>query len=198
MDVITDISQLDLSKSYTYADYLSWEFEGYVELVKGRITVKYTPFTAHQQCLGNLAGRIGMFCKRKPYRAYMRPLDVRLGGERDAADACIKTVVQPDLLVVLDKSKIDECGCVGTPDWIIEIISLGTAIHDTKTKFDLYAENGVGEYWIVYPGEQTVSVYVLQEGEYQPQADYYEPGLISCHTLPELQLEWADVFDGVD
>jgi len=195
MDVITDISQLDLSRSYTYADYLSWEFEGYVELVKGRITIKATPFTAHQQCLSNLAGEVGMFCKRKPYQAYMRPLDVRLGGER--SDARIRTVVQPDLLVVLDKSKIDERGCLGAPDWIVEVISPQTVVYDIRTKFDLYAENGVTEYWLVFPGEQSVNTFVLQDGAYQAAGIYDEPGLIPSHTLPDLQLEWADVFEGV-
>ncbi len=92
---------------------------------------------------------------------------------------------------------MDERGCVGAPDWIIEVVSPGTISYDTKTKFDLYAENGVGEYWILYPGEQTISIYVLQDGNYQPKGDFYEPGLIPCYTLPELQLEWADVFEGV-
>ncbi len=79
MELITDISQLDLSKSYTYADTLNWHFKEYAELIKGKVIVKPTPFTRHQQCLGNLAGAIGMFCKRKSCRAYMGPLDVRLG-----------------------------------------------------------------------------------------------------------------------
>jgi Uma2 family endonuclease len=195
MEPITDISQLDLSKSYTYADYLSWKFTDLVELVRGRVTVKATPFTAHQQCLGNLVGTIGMFCKRKPYRAYMRPLDVRLGSERD--DARIKTVVQPDLLVVFDKSKIDERGCLGAPDWIVEVISPQTAVYDLRTKFDLYAENGVTEYWVVFPGEQSIITFVLHGDDYQATGTYDEPGLIPSHTLPELQLEWSDVFEGV-
>ncbi|RZK40439.1 MAG: Uma2 family endonuclease [Hymenobacter sp.] len=196
MAVITDISQLDLSKSYTYADTLDWHFKEYVELIGGRVFAKPTPLTMHQQCLGNLAGEIGRYCKHRPFQAWMGPLDVRLAAAR-LADSQITTVVQPDLFVLHDRRKMDRRGCVGAPDWIIEIISPGTAIHDTKTKFDLYAENEVREYWIVYPGEQTISVYVLREGEYQPQADYYEPGLIPSHTLPELQLEWADVFEGV-
>ena len=196
MDAITDISQLDLSKSYTYADTLDWHFKEYVEVIGGRVVVKPTPFTAHQQCLGNLAGEIGMFCKRKPYRAYMGPLDVRLGGSRE--DDQIETVVQPDLLVVLDTDKIDERGCVGAPDWVIEVVTPGTFAHDFRTKYDLYAKNGVGEYWVVLPGEQNVSVFVLQNGKYQIVGDFYEPGLIPSHTLPELQLEWADVFEGVE
>ncbi len=198
MAVITDISQLDLSKSYTYADYLSWKFTDLVELVRGRVMRKMSaPTEAHQQCSSNLQGLVWNYLRGKPCRVYAAPFDVRLLRSTGNGDTQVKTVVQPDLCVICDLTKLDRRGCVGAPDWIIEILSPGTAIHDTKTKFDLYAENGVGEYWIVYPGEQTISVYVLREGEYQPQADYYEPGLIPSHTLPELQLEWADVFEGV-
>jgi Uma2 family endonuclease len=199
MDVITDISQLDLSKTYTYADYLSWKFTDLVELVRGRILRKMSaPTAAHQRCSMNFSREIGTWLKGKNCQVFAAPFDVRLLRSTGNGDAQVRTVVQPDLCVICDLSKLDRRGCVGAPDWIIEIVSPGTAIHDTKTKFDLYAENGVGEYWIVYPGEQTVSVYVLREGDYQPQADYYEPGLIPSHTLPDLQLEWRDVFDGVE
>ena len=155
------------------------------------------PTEAHQQCSSNLHGELYQHLKGKPCRVYAAPFDVRLLRSTGNGDAQVRTVVQPDICVVCDLAKLDRRGCVGAPDLIIEIVSPSTASHDTKTKFDLYAENGVGEYWIVYPGEQTISVYVLSEGDYQPQADFYEPGLIPCHTLPELQLEWTDVFEGV-
>ena len=197
MAVITDITQLDLSETYTYVDTLDWHFKEYVELIRGWVFVKPTPLTMHQQCLGNLAGEIGRYCKHKPYQAWMGPLDVRLAGAL-LADSQITTVVQPDLFVLHDRRKMDEFGCVGAPDWIIEIVTPGTVNHDIKTKYDLYAESGVAEYWIVYPGEQSIAVFVLQDGEYQTVGEYYEPGLIPSHTLPALQLEWADVFYGVE
>ncbi|RZK37907.1 MAG: Uma2 family endonuclease [Hymenobacter sp.] len=199
MAVITDISQLDLSKTYTYADYLSWKFTDLVELVRGRVMRKMSaPTSVHQQCSSNLQGLVWNYLRGKPCRVFAAPFDVRLLRSTGSGDAQVQTVVQPDLCVICDLAKIDRRGCLGAPDWIIEIISPGTATHDTKTKFDLYAENGVGEYWIVLPGEQNVSVYVLQDGEYQPKGDFYEPGLIPSHTLPELPLEWADVFEGVE
>ncbi|MGI4740007.1 MAG: Uma2 family endonuclease [Janthinobacterium lividum] len=199
MAVITDISQLDLSQTYTYADYLSWKFTDLVELVRGRVMRKMSaPTSAHQQCSSNLQGLVWNHLRGQPCRVFAAPFDVRLLRSTGNGDAQVRTVVQPDLCVICDLAKIDRRGCLGAPEWIIEIISPGTATHDTKTKFDLYAENGVGEYWIVLPGEQNVSVYVLQDGEYQPKGDFYEPGLIPSHTLPELQLEWADVFEGVE
>lgn len=198
MPAITDIAQLDPSQRYTYADYLGWKFSEYVELIKGRVLRKMSaPTSAHQLTATNLTVEIGQFLKRKPCRVFAAPFDVRLLRSTGNGDAQIQTVVQPDLCVICDLAKVDKRGCLGAPDWIIEIVSPSTATHDTRTKFDLYAENGVGEYWIVFPGEQTISVYVLQGEEYLPKGDYYEPGLVPSHTLSGLALEWADVFEGV-
>jgi len=195
---ITDIAQLDSSQTYSYADYLTWKFSEYVELIKGRVLRKMAgPALAHQQVSSNLQGEIHRYLKGKACRVFSAPFDVRLLRSTGNGDQQIQTVVQPDLCVVCDPAKLDKRGCLGAPDWIIEIVSPGTATHDTKTKFDLYAENGVGEYWIVFPGEQTIAVYVLQDGEYQPKGDFYEPGLVPSHTLPDLQLEWADAFEHV-
>ena len=196
--VITDISQLDLSLSYTYADYLGWKFSEYIELIKGRVLRKMSaPTSVHQQVSSNLHGEIYSHLKRKPCRVFAAPFDVRLVRSTGNGDSQIRTVVLPDLCIICDLAKVDERGCLGAPDWIIEIVSPSTATHDTKTKFDLYAENGVGEYWVVFPGEQTIAIFVLENGEYQPRGDFYEPGLVPSHTLPELQLEWTDVFAGV-
>ena len=123
------------------------------------------------------------------------PFDVRLTTGGANGDQEIKTVVQPDICVVCDLAKIDARGCVGAPDWIIEILSPGNVGHDTKTKFDLYEESGVREYWIVAPGINTVTVYVLEGSEYRIQAEYAEPGPMPVATLPGLAVEWADVFD---
>ena len=153
---------------------------------------------AQQRCSMNFSRLIDTFLLGKTCQVFAAPFDVRLLRSTGNGDAQVRTVVQPDLCIICDPTKIDKRGCLGAPDWIIEIVSPGTATHDTKTKYDLYAESGVGEYWIVLPGEQTVSVYVLQNGEYQPLGDFYEPGLIPSHTLPELQLAWADVFEGVE
>ena len=199
MAVITDISQLDLSKTYTYADYLSWKFTDLVELVRGRVMRKMSgPVRAHQRCSMNFSRLIDTFLLGKTCQIFAAPFDVRLLRSTGNGDAQVRTVVQPDLCIICDPAKIDRRGCIGAPDWIIEIVSPGTATHDTKIKYDLYAENGVGEYWIVYPGEQNIAVFVLQDGEYQTVGEYYEPGLIPSHTLPALQLEWADVFYGVE
>ena len=196
--VITDISQLDLSQSYTYADYLSWKFTEYVELIRGKVMRKMAgPVTAHQRCSMNFSGELYAYLKGKTCQVFAAPLDVRLTRSTSNGDAQVRTVVQPDLCVVCDPAKLDRRGCLGAPDWIIEIVSPGSLMLDTRTKFDLYAENGVGEYWLVFPGERSISVYTLENEEYRSQGDFYEPGPVPCRTLPELQIQWADVFENV-
>lgn len=197
--VITDISQLDPNAQYTYADYVSWKFSEYVELIRGRLLRKMSaPTSVHQQISSNLHRDIAGFLKRKPYRMFAAPFDVRLLRSTGNGDAQIRTVVQPDLCVVRDPAKIDRRGCLGAPDWIIEIVSPSSLVLDTRTKFDLYAENGVREYWIVFPGEQAITAYALDaEGQYILSGTYAEPGPMPSFILPELAIEWADIFEEV-
>lgn len=185
--------------SYTYADYLTWHYPPYVELIKGWASIRPTPWTRHQQCLGNLLGEIASFLRQQPAsraKAWLGPLDVRLLAT-SSDDYQTTTVVLPDLFVVRNPRQIDELGCVGPPDWVIEIVMPGTVARDTRTKLDLYAETGVGEYWIVFPGEQIITTFALQNGHYQVTGEYCEPGLIRSRTLPDLPLEWAAVFEHV-
>lgn len=195
MEPITQFSQLDLTKSYTYADYLTWKFDEFVELIKGKVMRPMAgPSPLHQQYTMTIAGEVYAHLKGKPCRVYPAPFDVRLTTAGANGDQHIRTVVQPDICVVCDLGKIDKRGCVGAPDWIIEIVSPGNTTRDTRTKYDLYEESGVGEYWIVYPGVKTVAAFTLQNNKYQLTAEYTAPGPIPVATLPGLALEWADIF----
>ena len=197
MASITSLSQLDPNGSYTYADYLTWKFSEFVELVKGKVLRPMSaPVPIHQQYLVNLTSEIHQFLKRQPCRVYAAPFDVRLTRSLENADTQITTVVQPDICVVCDLTKIDKRGCLGAPDFIIEIVSPGNLKHDTKTKFDLYEEAGVLEYWVVFPGEKTVLAYLLDEqGRYQVAAEYAEPGPMPVAVLPGLAIEWSEIFE---
>lgn len=198
MAPITHFSQLDPNQSYTYADYLTWKFDEFVELIKGKLLRPMAaPTPVHQQYSTNLTLAIGPFLKGKSCRVYAAPFDVRLTTGGGNGDEQITTVVQPDLCVVCDLSKIDRRGCLGAPDWIIEILSPGNTAHDTRTKYDIYEENKVREYWIVTPGLYTVAAFVLENDRYHLAAEYAEPGPMPVHTLPGLAIEWADVFDDV-
>ena len=197
--LITDLAQLDPAGSYTYADYLRWQFSEAVELIRGKLLRKMAgPIRIHQRISMNLSNEIATYLKRKPCQVYAAPFDVRLVRGGPNGDAQIKTVVQPDLCVVCDVAKLDDRGCLGAPDWVIEIVLPRTARLDTAVKHELYAENGVREYWLVFPLDRVVRAFVLDEqGEYQLVNEYDAPGRLPSHTLPELQLEWNDVFAGV-
>lgn len=196
MAPITSLSQLDFSKTYTYADYLAWRFDEFVELIRGKLMRPMAgPSPSHQQYSTNLVAEIRPALKGKPCRVYAAPFDVRLTRGTGNGDAQIQTVVQPDICIVCDLSKIDQRGCLGAPDWIIEIVSPGNVGRDTKIKFDLYEESGVREYWVVFPGEKTVLTYVLENEQYELAAEYAAPGPMPVAVLPGLAVEWADVFD---
>ena len=104
--------------------------------------------------------------------------------------------MQPDICVVCDRAKLDDRGCLGAPDWIVEILSPGNTARDTRSKFDLYEESSMLEYWRVFPGLKTVACYVLDQNQYRLAAEYAAPGSIPVATLPGLALEWTDVFAG--
>ena len=192
---ITSPSQLDPNATYSYADYLTWQFTEWVELIKGKFQ---RPMAGagqfHQVVLGNLLSTIRPHLKGQPCRVIAAPFDVRLTTGGANGDDQILTVVQPDLFVVCDRAKLDERGCLGAPDWIIEIVSPGNTARDTRTKFDLYQESGVTEYWLVYPGLKNVAAFVLHGDRYELTAEYAAPGPVPSHTLPALPLEWADIF----
>ncbi len=199
---ITSLSQLDKNGSYTYSEYLQWQFEEFVELIKGKIFEIPTPYTQHQQVLGNLYGIIGFYLRRKKYLIFGRPFDVRL-PTYDANGELMpdtKTVVQPDICVICDPTKIDERGCNGVPDMVIEVLSPSTAKKDLNEKFNLYEEVGVNEYWIVFPEAKTVSIYLLEDEKYVLLGHFghlQQPGPLQVRTLPELEVDLEDVFENV-
>ena len=194
---ITDLSQLDVNKTYTYADYLTWKFEEFVEVIKGKLMQPMAgPSRMHQMYSLNIAAEIRQLLKGHACQVYVAPFDVRLTTAGANGDEQILTVVQPDICVVCDRNKLDDRGCLGAPDWIVEIISPGNTARDTRTKFDLYEESGVLEYWIVFPGIKTVAVYVFDQDQYRLSAEYAAPGPIPVHTLPGLALEWTEIFAG--
>ena len=199
MATITQLSQLDLNGRYSYADYLTWRFDDTIELIKGKISLMSpAPSLSHQQISISLSGILYAYFKKKPCRLFAAPFDVRLYDRRKSvvANQDIYTVVQPDLCVICDAEKLDSRGCLGAPDWIIEILSKGNSKKEIQTKFDLYRESGVKEYWIVYPFEQAVQQFVLDEvqDKYQLLAMFSGEDNATPHLFPDLAVDLQEVF----
>lgn len=195
---ITDISLLDLNKTYSYADYLHWKFKERVELIKGKILkMSPAPNLVHQTVSKNINIILHQYLNGKSCQYFYAPADVvltdRKKSEQENKD--IFTVVQPDLFVVCDLQKIaDGKKCVGAPDLVIEILSPGNSQKEMDTKFDLYQEAGVSEYWLVYPEERSINIFVLQEGKYIGLKPFSDGQLLTSTLFPDLRVETGEVF----
>ena len=193
--MVTNINQLDpINGIYTYAEYLLWKFEERVELLKGKLFKMSAPSPTHQMVQSNLNIELGLLFKGKKCQIYPAPFDVRLPVKGEIGDA-IHTVVQPDLCVVCDPDKIDNRGCVGAPDLLIEIISPGNSKKELKSKFQLYEEAGVREYWVIHPVEEYVIVNVLEDGHYKTLNPIVDDQVCSV-IFPTLKIHTKDIFRG--
>lgn len=187
----------DLSLSYTYADYLKWDLPEMVELIRGKVfKMTPAPTSRHQTIVVNLVSEIKAFLKKQKCKVFVAPFDVRL-PRKGKQNEDITTVVQPDICVICDPTKIDMRGCLGAPDWVIEILSKHTSAKDLNEKFEVYEEAGVKEYWVVHPGEQTVLVYTLNDsGTYEGiLKPYVRTDKVQPKTLPGLTIDLEEVFE---
>ena len=198
MTTITSLSQLDLNKTYSYADYLTWQFGEIVELVKGKISaMSPAPNVSHQRIELKLALEIGNYFKGKKCELFVAPFDVRLYDRKKSilANQDIHTVVQPDLCVICNPEFLDEQGCNGAPDWIIEILSKGNSKREMQVKYELYREAGVSEYWIVYPNDCAIHQFVLNENErYDLVKMFTDDDVATSYLFPELEIKLEEIF----
>ena len=195
--MITNIDDLDFSKQYTYADYLTWHFDERVELIRGWISrLSPAPLVIHQRLSSKLNYQIENYLKDKKCEVFAAPFDVRLINKRKkVADKSISTVVQPDISVICDLSKLDERGCIGSPDWVIEILSPGNTKKEMKEKFSLYEENGVREYWIVYPEYLQIQVFDLIDNKFVWRSSYPKEDKIPVAIFYGFEIDTNSLFD---
>lgn len=194
---ITDINQLDVNGFYTYADYLTWKFKERVELYKGKLMkMSPAPSFSHQDISAHLTYRIFNYFQSKPCKVLSAPFDVRLkDSKKPVTDDEYNTVVQPDITVICDLEKIDERGCKGSPDLVVEILSPGNSKKEMGVKFDLYQENKIPEYWIVEPANQTILVYYLKDGKYNNDRPLGIDSKIQSKLFPKLDFELKSIFE---
>jgi Uma2 family endonuclease len=171
--------------AYTYADYLEWDDGKRYELIDGIAYMMAAPSPDHQSISMELSRLFGNFLNRKPCRVFAAPFDVRLFPQKNLGD---KTVVQPDLLVICDKTKLDKRGCNGAPDLVIEILSPANDAEEMLRKFQKYLQAGVREYWIIDLDNHLIQVHILNKGRYISSV-YDGDAVVPVSILPGLSVE---------
>ena len=198
--MITSLKQLDLTKRYTYGDYLKWRFLDRVELFRG-LVVKMSPAPnmRHQRILSKLNTDISVYFRNRQSNClvFPAPFDVRLPlPTAKATSEKVDTVVQPDITVVCARSKLDKQGCKEAPDLVIEILSPGNSKKEMRDKFELYQNAGIPEYWLVDPERETVVIYQLGEDQqYFTKQPFTSEDILKSPLLKGLEIDLDDIFE---
>lgn len=191
------LRDIDINKEYSYADYYAWKFDDRVELINGHIyKMMPGPSSLHQEICGNIYSVVKNYLQDKSCKIFFAPFDVRL-PKKGIDDKSIFTVLQPDICVICDLSKIDRRGCVGAPDIVVEILSRGNNSKELKKKYEVYEESGVLEYWIVSPQYQTVTIYTLTDGKFHPSRMMTTGDIVTSSVLPGFELDLTEIFKDV-
>lgn len=195
---ITALSQLNTEQHYTYADYLKWRLKERVELFKGRISkMSPAPNVRHQRIVGKLFNQLFNYLEQQSCEVFTAPFDLRLPlppGKQQPEQ--IDTVVQPDLCVICDLSKLDEQGCIGPPDLVVEVLSPGNTNREMKDKFELYQSAAVPEYWIIDPEREHLLQYLLNEdGQYTTAAPLVSSDTLHSHSVKGFSLPLSSLFN---
>ena len=184
---------------YTFADCLAWDESKHIEIINGEAIVMLTPLRIHQEILGELSRQLANFLDGKKATVFFGPFAVRLFEKNGDPPESVDTMVLPDISVICDHNKLDEYGCKGAPDMVVEILSPSTQRHDQLVKLRLYQQAGVQEYWIVDPENRTVRVILMDEdGRFQPHEIYGCEDLAKVNTLDGCFIELAKVFPDKD
>lgn len=183
------------NKHFTYADYLEWNDDERMEIINGEVIMRSSPTATHQRISKRIFRQIENFLDGKSCEPFYAPFDVRLFEKDGDKPENIDTIVQPDILVICDKNKIDEQGCKGAPNFIIEILSPSTHRHDCLVKLNLYMRAGVPEYWIVDPEGKTVQVCLLNnDGTYRILKPYEQNNTVKVNVLDGCFIDLGTVF----
>lgn len=188
------LADLDINKVYSYADYCQWKFEERVELIRGYIfKMSPAPNVRHQQLSAEIGGQLWSFLRGKKCQVFTAPFDVRL-PRKSNDDKEIITVVQPDICVICDPTKLDKRGCLGAPDIVVEILSPGNNTKELKNKYEVYEEAGIKEYWVVSPQDNTFVAYTLINGRYQPSRIMVAGDVVTSTVLEGFSLDLTELF----
>jgi len=184
---------MESAVKYTYTEYAALgeaNRDIRYELIDG-VIYYMSPGAAqpHQEIIGNLYLQLGNFLEGKPCKVFLPPFDVCLNAKGDKD----RSTVQPDIMVVCDKSKLDGKRCNGAPDLLVEVLSPSNRRHDLFIKLNAYLKAGVREYWIVDPDDKTVAVHILKDGNYIINV-FDEESIVPVHVLDGCEIDMKRVF----
>ncbi len=180
-------------ENYTFADALTWGENEHIEIICGEAYMMSPPGRRHQEILLELSRQLSNFLLDKTCKVYAAPFAVRPFAKKEDAPEDEDTLLEPDITVVCDPEKLDDFGCKGAPDMVIEILSPSTRRHDLSVKYRLYQRAGVREYWIVDPEGKTVQVHKLEEGLYNA-AEVYTRGAVPVGLWEGFSIDLDRVF----
>ena len=180
---------------YTFADCLTWGEDERIEIINGEAFMMASPSSRHQEICFEIGRQLGNFLEGKQCRVYPAPFGVRLFEEDGAHPEDVDTIVEPDISVICDRSKIDRHGCKGAPDLVIEVLSPSSLRHDRLVKLGLYRRAGVREYWIVDPEYGSVQVFTRDgDGSLQISEEYGRLDVAKVNILDGCFVELSKVF----
>lgn len=180
-------------KKYTYEEFLQITRNvDRAELIDGEIFFLASPSPEHQRITGRLYASLLKHFDGKACEAFIAPLDVIL--ENDEFEE--KNSVQPDVMVICDKSGINKINYTGVPTIVIEVLSPSTTATDTIKKMYLYMKYGVPEYWIVSPKNKTISVYFYDKEmkAYTEPNIYSKEDIVKSKIFSEISIELMEIF----
>ena len=154
---------LPQATEYTAQDYWNLPEGTRAELIGGELYSMAPPSRTHQAIVTNLAKKIGVFIDANggPCEVYVAPLAVNLNADDS-------TYVEPDVMVICDPSKLNDRGCNGAPDLVVEVVSPSSRRMDYATKTSLYMSAGVREYWVVDPDKAMTTVFLFEQKDFAP------------------------------
>ncbi len=183
----------DAKPRFTYGDYVQWDDDERWELIDGRPHAMAAPTVSHQRLVTDLSAQLHIQLQGARCEALVSPIDVRL-PRNDEPDDDIVDVVQPDVIVVCDPATLDDRGCRGAPDFVVEVLSPSTADHDRVTKLALYERHGVREYWVVQPVERLVVTHLREGNRFATVTTRFAEGRLPVAVLPGVTIDWDLAF----
>lgn len=189
--------------SVTMADWVSgppqgdWTYDAYTartddgecyEIVQGVLVMSPSPEDIYQEVVGEIFAYLREQIKlTHSGRVFMAPLDVVLSPQN---------VFQPDVLVVLNEhlDRVQRTHVAGAPDLVVEVISPKSKLYDRVNKHMAYEQAGIPEYWLVYPYQQCIELFVLEQGKYRSLGTFRDQQTLPSRIVPQMTLPVARFF----